>query len=808
MKSHVQVAVIGGGVVGASVLYHLTKAGWKDVVLLERDELTSGSTWHAAGGMHTVNGDPNVAKLQQYTIDLYKEIEEISGQSCGVHITGGVMLAGTRERMDWLRLVQARGRYLGMQTELISVDEAHKLFPILDKTQFMGALYDPIEGHVDPSGVTHAYAKAARVQGAEIYRFTPVTDLKPRPDGSWDVITEKGNLHAEHVVNAGGLWAREVGRMVGLELPILAMEHQYLITEEIPEVVAFNETEGKQMLHAIDFEGEIYMRQEGKGVLMGTYERAGVPWSERQTPWNFSHELLAPDLDRIAPSLEVGFKHYPVLEQAGIKQVINGPFTFAPDGNPVIGPVRGLKNYWVACGVMAGFSQGGGVGLVLSNWMVNGDPGADVWGMDVARYGDWATLAYTNAKVRENYSRRFRIRFPNEELPAARPLRTTPVYDRLKAKSAVFGVGYGLEYPLWFAPEGMEPAEEVTFKRSNAHGPVGEECQAVRNAVGLIETSSFAKYEVTGPDAEGWLSHLLANRMPRQGRVVLTPMLNPDGKLIGDFTVAKAGPERFYLFGSGPAEDYHMRWFEAHLPERGVAVRSLRSEILGFSVAGPKSRELLQRLTAEDLSNAAFPFMSFRELDLGMIPVKVGRLTFTGDLGYEIWVKTDYQLALYELLLEAGKDLGLRQFGSRALGALRLEKSFGTWAREFRPIYGPFEAGLDRFVALEKNDFIGRDAALREKEEGPRRRLVTFAVDDTDVDVIGDEPVWHDGNVVGWVTSGGYAHHIGKSVALAYIPAELAAAAGGFEIEILGERKPAAISLQPLFDPQGKRMRS
>ena len=808
MKSHVQVAVIGGGVVGCSVLYHLTKAGWKDVVLLERDELTSGSTWHAAGGMHTVNGDPNVAKLQQYTIDLYKEIEKISGQSCGVHITGGVMLAGTPERMDWLRLVQARGRYLGMNTELISVDEAHKLFPILDKSQFMGALYDPMEGHVDPSGVTHAYAKAARAQGAEIYRFTPVTDLKPRPDGSWDVITEKGNLHAEHVVNAGGLWAREVGRMVGLELPILAMEHQYLITEEVPDVVAFNQAEGKQMLHAIDFEGEIYLRQEGKGILMGTYERAGVPWSERQTPWNFSHELLPPDLDRIAPSLEVGFKHFPVLEQAGIKQVINGPFTFAPDGNPVIGPVRGLKNYWVACGVMAGFSQGGGVGLVLSNWMVNGDPGADVWGMDVARYGDWATLAYTNAKVRENYSRRFRIRFPNEELPAARPLRTTPVYDRLKAKGAVFGVSYGLEYPLWFAPAGMEPAEEVTFKRSNAHGPIGEECAAVRNAVGLIETSSFAKYEVTGPDAEGWLSHLLANRMPREGRIVLTPMLNPEGKLIGDFTVAKADPERFYLFGSGPAEDYHMRWFEAHLPEAGVTVRSLRSELLGFSVAGPKSRELLQRLTPEDLSNVAFPFMSFRELDLGMVPVKLGRLTFTGDLGYEIWVKAEYQLALYELLLDAGKDLGLRQFGTRALGALRLEKSFGTWAREFRPIYGPFEAGLDRFVALGKNDFIGRDAALREKQEGPRRRLATFTVGDTDVDVIGDEPVWHDGEVVGWVTSGGYAHHIGKSVALAYIPAGLAAATDGFEIEILGERKPAAISLQPLFDPQGKRMRS
>ena len=354
MKSHVQVAVIGGGVVGASVLYHLTKAGWKDVVLIERSELTSGSTWHAAGGMHTINGDPNVAKLQQYTINLYKEIEELSGQSCGVHLTGGLMLAGTKERLDWLKMVNARGRYLGMELDMVSVDEAAKLFPLMDKKHFVGALYDPIEGHVDPWGVTVAYAKSAQLQGAEVYRHTRVTDLKPRPDGTWDVVTEKGNLHAQHVVNAGGLWAREVGRMVGLELPILAMEHQYIISEEIPEVAA----SATEMLHIVDFEGEIYMRQEAKGMLMGTYERQGKPWSERATPWDFGHELLPNDLDRIAPSLEIGFRHFPAIERAGIKKTINGPFTFAPDGNPLIGPIRGLRNFWVACGVMAGLQPG------------------------------------------------------------------------------------------------------------------------------------------------------------------------------------------------------------------------------------------------------------------------------------------------------------------------------------------------------------------------------------------------------------------------------------------------------------------
>ncbi|MFM7626385.1 MAG: FAD-dependent oxidoreductase, partial [Gammaproteobacteria bacterium] len=472
MKNTARVVVIGGGVVGVSVLYHLTKAGWSDVMLIERAELTSGSTWHAAGGMHTVNGDPNVAKLQQYTINLYKELERISGQSCGLHITGGLMLAGTPERLDWLKMTVARGRYLGMELDLIDTAEAKRRFPLLDERHFVGAIYDPIEGHVDPYGVTHAYAKSAQIGGAEIVRQNRVVDLKQRADGSWDVITEQGNVHAEHVVNAGGLWAREVGRMVGLELPILAMEHQYIITDDLPELAGRPE-----LLHVIDFEGEIYMRQERGGVLLGTYERAGVPWSTRTTPWDFGQDLLPNDLERIAPSLEVGFKHFPRIGEVGIRKVVNGPFTFAPDGNPLVGPVPGMRNFWVACGVMAGFSQGGGVGLALSHWMVDGDPGADIWGMDVARYGEWATRRYTNTKVRENYSRRFRIRFPNEELPAARPLKTTPVYDRMQAENPLWGDYCGLEHALWFAPKGKSAEEEVTFRRSSAHAHVGAECR-------------------------------------------------------------------------------------------------------------------------------------------------------------------------------------------------------------------------------------------------------------------------------------------------------------------------------------------
>ncbi|HUN71960.1 MAG TPA: FAD-dependent oxidoreductase [Steroidobacteraceae bacterium] len=802
MRSAARVVVVGGGVVGASVLYHLTKAGWTDVMLIERDELTCGSTWHAAGGMHTVNGDPNVARLQQYTINLYREIEQISGQSCGVHLTGGIMLAGTRERLDWLRMAQARGRYLGMELEMLSVDEAARRFPLLDTRHFVGAMFDPVEGHVDPYGVTHAYAKSAQIAGAEVVRHTRVVDLKPRSDGSWDVITDHGNVHAEHVVNAGGLWAREVGRMVGLELPILAMEHQYLITEEVPQIAGLPE-----QLHCIDFEGELYLREERDGMLIGTYERAGVPWSPAETPWDFAQSLLPNDLDRIAPSLEVAFEHFPALGEVGVRKVVNGPFTFAPDGNPLIGPIKGLRNFWVACGVMAGFSQGGGVGLALSQWMVDGDPGSDIWAMDVARYGDWATLAYTNAKVRENYSRRFRIRFPNEELPAARPLRTTPIYDRLAEAHAVFGEYCGLEHPLWFAPTEVDAREDVTFRRSNAHAHVAEECRAVREHAGLLETSNYGKIEVSGPGTEAWLSRVMANRVPKVGRIALTPMLNERGKLIGDFTMCRLAADRVLLIGTLAAETYYLRWFERHMPPSGVHVRACAMEHVGLSVAGPASRALLQSLVRDDLSTAAFPFLTFRRVDIGMIPALVGRISFTGELGYEIWVSPDYQRALYDLLSEAGGKHGLKPFGGRALNAMRIEKGFGNWAREFRPIYGPYEAGLGRFVALEKGDFVGRSAAMEERASGGALRLVSFAVETADADAIGDEPIWHDGRVVGWVTSGAYGHRVGRSLALGYIPAAAASASQGFEIEIIGERRPAERLAACAYDPGGAHMR-
>ena len=810
MKTHTRVAVIGGGVVGCSVLYHLTKAGWKDVVLIERDQLTSGSTWHAAGGFHTLNGDPNVAKLQGYTIGLYDELEKISGESCGLHRSGGLLLADTKERMEWLKMAHARARYLGLETELLTMKQAKDLLPLLEEKYFVGAMLDAADGNLDPYGTTHAYAKSARIGGAEIYLHTRVTGLARRADATWDVATTGGTINAEHVVNAGGLWAREVGRMVGIELPVLAMEHMYLVTDEMQEVIDYNRERGHELPHAIDFKSEIYMRQERQGIVLGTYERACVPWQPRETPWDFGAQLLEPDLERIAPSLELGFKHFPAMAKAGIKRVINGPFTFSPDGNPLVGPVQGLPGYWCACAVMAGFSQGGGVGLALSQWMVNGDPGFDVWAMDVARYGEWATRSYTNEKVRENYARRFSIRFPNEELPAARPQQTTALYDAMLAQGAVMGDSWGLETPLWFAPAGVEPKDIVSFHRSNDFPHVKAECLGVRNGVGITEIANFAKYEIVGEGAEAYLARLMTNRLPKPGRLILTPMLNAGGKLIGDFTIACAAPGRYLMWGSSQAQVYHMRWFEAHLPADGsVRIRRLDMGLVGISIAGPRARDLLARLTDEDVSATGLRFMDHRSMDIANCPAMINRVTYTGDLGYEIWVAPEYQRGLYERTCAAGREFELVHFGMRALLCLRLEKNFPTWYRELRPIYGAFEAGLDRFVDLAKPDFIGRAAALAEKASGGTLRRVSFAVEALDADVLGDEPIWHDGKVIGWVTSGGYGHFVDRSLAQGYVPVALAAdvRAHAFEVEILGDRRPASILAEPPFDPSGARMR-
>lgn len=802
MKTHTRVLVIGGGVVGCSVLYHLTKLGWSDVMLVERSDLTSGSTWHAAGGFHTLNGDTNMAALQGYTIRLYRELEEITGMSCGLHHVGGITLADNAARFEMLKAERAKHRYMGLETEILGPEEIARLTDgMVNLDGILGALYDPLDGHLDPSGTTHAYAKAARMGGAEIVLHNRVLETNPRPDGSWEVVTEKGTIIAEHLVNAAGLWAREVAAMAGVYLPLLPMAHQYLVTDDIPEIMEILKS-GREFPHVMDPGGESYLRQEGRGLCIGFYEKPCEPWSLDGTPWGFGHELLNEQWDKIEDSVAFAYRRFPVLERSGVKRVIHGPFTFAPDGNPLIGPVPGLRNYWSACAVMAGFSQGGGMGLALAQWMIEGEVERDPRGFDVARFGSWTSPGYTVPKVIENYQMRFSVSYPNEERPAARPFRTTPMYDIFDGMNAVWGQQYGLEVVNYHALPGEPRLETPTFKRSNAWEATKAEVLAVREGVGINEVQNFGKYRVTGPRARAWLDRIMAGAIPKPGRLSLTPMLAESGRIIGDFTVSCLSETEFQLTASYGAQGWHSRWFDQHL-EPGVTVENISDARSGFQIAGPKARELLSRVTRADVGPEAFRFMDVKRLTIGMANCIVQRVSYTGDLGYEIFTDHMSVRHLWHTLWSAGQDLGLRPFGMRAMMSLRLDKWFGSWGREFSPDYTPAETGLDRFIRWNK-EFIGKPAA---QAALPTRRLVGLVVEADGADVVAWEPIWLDGAVVGFCTSGGFSHWTGTSVAMGFLPVELVRDGLACEIEILGERRPARVRLAALWDGDGARMR-
>ena len=801
LPTHAKVVVIGGGVVGCSILFHLAKFGWKDVVLVERDELTSGSSWHAAGQIHTISSDPNISRLQSYTINLYKEIEALSGQSTGLHLTGGFYLASNKSWYDFLKRERSKARYMGLNQEFISIEEVAERHPLIDPKHYFAALWDDQDGDLDPSGTTYAFAKAARHYGAQYFTHTPATATTQRPDGSWDVTTPKGVINAEHVVNCGGLWAREVGHMGGLNLPVQPMEHHYLITEKIDEVANF----GSRLPCGIDYEANIYFRQERQGILLGTYEPVGVPWKVEGTPWDFGHELLNPNLEHIADRLELGFERIPALANAGIKDAINGPFTFGPDGNPMIGPVPGMKNYWCAVGVMAGFCQGGGVGLTMAEWMIDGEPSIDVWAMDVARFGNWASPDWGTIKSTENYERRFVMTFPNETLPKGRKQQTTALYDRLVAKGARMGQAFGLEHVLWFANDPEDAWEDPTFERNRSHDYVAAECRAVREAVGGIEIANFAKHEIKGKGARAWLDKTMAGFVPKKGRIALTPMLTEKGRLYGDLTIACLDDDHFMLFGSGSMQDAHSRFFAKTLPE-DVTHENQTGDWHGIAISGPQSRALLSRITRDDVSGEAFKFRDCRMSFVGGVPVILNRISFSGELGYEIYCRPQYLLKLSEAIEEAGADLGYRWYGNRALMSLRLEKGWGAWGLEFRPDFNAVESGMDAFINWNK-EFVGKQASLQIKEEGAKRKLVTLVID-APLDVTLDEAVMKDGEAVGYITSGGYAHIVDKSMALAYVSADHAHAGAELGVEILGEVYPAHVQAEPLYDANGGKMRS
>lgn len=813
MKSQYKAVVIGGGIVGTSVLYHLARAGWTDIALIERAELTAGSTWHAAAGFHALNDDPNIAALQGYTIRLYDEIERESGQSVGMHMTGGISLAASDERWQMLKAERAMYETMDMHTRLVSPEEIREMCPLVDPTGLKGGLYDAHEGYVDAHGATHAFAIAARRRGADLVLRNRVLDLRQRTDGQWEVITEQGRIVAEHVVNAAGLWARRVGRMVGLDLPVVPMSHHYLVTDDVPMLA----TLGREFVSITDLEGFTYLQPLGKGALLGVYERDPRHWSPEGAPWDYGMDLLPPDVERILPELEIGYARFPALAEVGIKRWVNGAFTFTPDGNPLVGPVPGKRNLWVACGCMGGFSQGGAIGLTLSQWMTTGDPGHDIFGMDIARYGAFASGEnYLRDTTRQFYARRFVISYPNEELPAGRPLKTSPVHDRLAAEGARFGVTWGMETPQYFvtgrAPDDF--VETLTMRRSNAHDFVAGEVRAVREAAGMFDASVYARYEVSGPGAEAWLDRLLACKLPAIGRVRLAPMLGHGGKLMGDLTVSRLAADRFWLIGSYYLQEWHGRWFRDLLPPSGVTFTHLSDTWTGFALSGPLAREIVQPLVARDLSNAAFPFMSCAEMTISTrdtpLTAMVARLSLTGELGYELYVPAGAQRALLQALMASGHERGLRHIGNRALDSLRMEKSYGIWSTEFTQSTTPGMCGLDRHIAFDKPGFIGRDGALRERDAPSPRMLVTLAIDAVDADASGFEPVKLDGRLVGYTTSGAYGHFVGQSLALAYVDREVVTAATTgttLTVDVIGETRTARLLTAPVFDPKGARLR-
>ena len=799
MKSSYRAVVIGGGVVGASVLYHLSKFGWPDVALIERAELTAGSTWHAAAGFHALNGDPNVAALQDYTIALYRTLEEESGQSCGLHMTGGVNLATTQARWEWAKAAASTFKAMGIETSrLMGPEEIREITGGVIRTDdIIGGLYDSNEGYLDPNGTTIAYAKAAQNRGAEIILRNRVLELNQRGDGTWDVVTELGTIHTEHVINAAGLWAKQVGHMVGLDLPVTPMEHHYLITETVEGLKALS----GEMPMVIDLDAATYTRQERDGLLLGVYEGRYKHWNMDGAPWDYGMELIPEDIDRIGEQLALGFDRFPELATTGIKRWVNGAFTFAPDGNPLVGPA-GPRGYWLACGVMAGFSQGGGVGKALAEWIIHGETEQDVFGMDIARFGQHqSNKEYLRQTTGQFYARRMAMTFPNEQLPAGRPLRTAPAYGEMTAAGARWGQSWGLEVPLYFAPEGF--AEPGTMRRSTAFPLVAEECHATQNAAGLLDISGFSRYRISGTGAAAFLDRLLACKLPKAGQIKLAPMLSESGKLKGDMTCFNWGNGEYWLMGSYYLREFHMRWFNAHATG-DVWIEDVSDAYAGFSVSGPKARDIIARIAETKLDGLTM--MRCQTLDLGLHRVRAGRLSLSGEQAFELHCHTSEHAQLRGMLLEAGADEGLREIGFAAMLSMRLEKGIGIWSAEFTQGYTPAMTRLDHWIDWDKGDFIGRNSAKNAAD--PVQILTMLEVDAGDADASGFEPVWQDDTRVGITTSGGFGHRTGRSFALALIDTALSEPGTALHIDVVGERRAATVCEMSPYDPSGAKMRA
>ena len=819
MKTHVRVLVIGGGVVGVSTLYHLTRKGWTDVALIERTELTAGSTWHAAGLLPLFNMSYTVGQLHKYSVDLYKRLPAETGQDVSFHVSGNLRLATCKERMDEYQKYCGTANTIGVPFEVIGPARVKELWPLIelggspDTPAIIGALYHPHDGHIAPADLTMALRKGARSAGAEIYEHAEALGMERTASGEWRVRTSKGDITAEHLVLATGNYARQSGRLLGLNVPAIPVEHQYIVYDESAELKAYRQGGGRELAVLRESDQSYYLREERMGWILGPYE-SGAParFAEGVPDW-FGRSLFPGDLDRLVPHVEAATRRVPALENCGIKDIVNGPISYSPDGGPLIGPAWGLRNVWLNEAHSFGITAAGGSGWQLAEWIVEGEPGIDMLAVDPRRFGAYTSKRYVVKKNEETYRNVFVIHFPDEERPDARPAKTSPVYALIDAKGAVWGQRYGWERANWFAPPGVERRDRWSFRRSNYFEHVGNEARLMREHVGLIDLTPFTKHEVTGPGAEGWLDGLVANKVPAKiGRLALCHALTRRGGIRSEFTVTKIAEQHYYVVSAGAAERYDSDYLSKSLPGDGsVGLRNITNTRGCFVLAGPKSREVLAQLTDTPLDNASFPWLTAQTIEAGLaVEVYALRVNFVGALGWELHFPIEYAHHLFDALFEAGKPFGLGMVGMRAMESLRLEKSYRMWGSDMTPDYTPFEASLDRFVRMNKAAFIGKEALEKQLAGGVPNRFVTLDVHGvTDADPLGNEPLFDaGGRMIGRATSGYYGHCLRKSLAIGYARAEFAQAGTQLAIEILGERKQATVLPESPYDPDNLDLRA
>lgn len=811
MKSEAKVVVIGGGVVGVSALYHLAKKGWgDDVVLLEKAELTSGSTWHAAGLLPLFNMSYSVGQIHKYSVNLYNELEKETGQAVGFAKVGNIRLAMNQDRMDEYYQYAATAKTIGVDVRFLTPDDILKLWPMCNIDGLVGGIVHPDDGYIQSADLTQALAKGARARGATIYRNTRVLNIEQTSSGAWLVQTEKGDLTCEHVISASGNYARQTGEMVGLDIPVIPVEHQYIVTEKHPELVRRKKEGLPEMGVLRESDGSWYLREENGGFILGPYEK-GAPccYVDGPNP-HAEYELFQEDIDRLVPHIEAAMNRVPAFAEVGIKKVYNGAIAYTPDGNPIIGPAWDLDNFWLSEGHSFGITAAGGAGWQLAEWIVDGEPTVDMLGVEPRRFGDYATKSYLIEKNEEAYAHVFVIHYPDEERPACRPLRTAPCYERMKAMGAVFGQKFGWERPNFFATDGAPQEDDWSFRRSKWFDAIEKEVANTTKNAGLLDMTAFAKCRISGPGAEAFLDYMVANAIPQQvGGIGLCHALNQNGGIHSEFTIRRESADSFYLVSAGALQRLDHDYLKKHMPKDGSVQFTQLTGTCGVLVlAGPKSRQILQRVSDADLSNESFRWLTAQDIRVGLEPVNAMRVNYVGELGWELHHPIEYQNHIFDALFKAGADLGLKPFGIRAMDSMRLEKSYRMVGTELSIEYSAYESAMDRFVKTDKGDFLGRDALLASKEAGLGNLLVTLEVSGVDdADALGNNALLKDGQIMGRATGGGYGFRVQKSLALGMVRPEYSQPGTTLDIEILGKTYAATVIPDSPFDARNERLR-